>query len=191
MTRRIDGDHAERVRTALGEHERGLVLFAARLTGDLAAARDVVQDTFLRLCEQAPEDVPERLAPWLYRVCRNLAVDRIRKESRMSAVSTGVLDATLSASARPDQLAERRDTASRALQVLSQLPTKEQDVLRLRFQHGLSYREIAEVTGLSLSYVGVLVHTGLKSLRARMHVERSTADASAQTSAKTRKGGPR
>lgn len=177
MDRRMSRRHAERVQAALDEHERGLVLFTARLVGDLAAARDVVQDAFLRLCEQDAESVPERLAPWLYRVCRNLAVDRLRKESRMSAVETGVLDATVSGAARPDQLAERRDAVSRALRVLGELPTKEQDVLRLRFQHGLSYREIAEVTGLSLSYVGVLVHTGLKSLRARLHADQATGDA--------------
>jgi RNA polymerase sigma-70 factor (ECF subfamily) len=41
-------------------------------------------------------------------------------------------------------------------------------VLRLKFQHELSYREIAEKTGLSVSNVGFLMHTALRALRQRL-----------------------
>ena len=44
----------------------------------------------------------------------------------------------------------------------------QQEVLRLKFQHGLSYREISGVTELTVSHVGVLIHNGLKALRARL-----------------------
>jgi RNA polymerase sigma-70 factor (ECF subfamily) len=45
-------------------------------------------------------------------------------------------------------------------------------VLRLRFQEGLSYKEIAGVMQLTVSHVGVLIHNGLKSLRARLDAPR-------------------
>jgi RNA polymerase sigma-70 factor (ECF subfamily) len=41
-------------------------------------------------------------------------------------------------------------------------------VIRLKFQHGLSYKQIAQVTTLSVSNVGFLIHTGLKILRAKL-----------------------
>ena len=60
------------------------------------------------------------------------------------------------------------DTA--LLQALADLPTNQQEVVRLKFQDGLSYRDIAEVTGLTQSNVGYLLHTAVKRLRERLAV---------------------
>jgi RNA polymerase sigma-70 factor (ECF subfamily) len=68
----------------------------------------------------------------------------------------------------PAGAAETRDEASRALRLLADLPENQREVLDLKFRHGLMYREIADVTGLSAGNVGFLIHTGLKTLRARM-----------------------
>ena len=58
-----------------------------------------------------------------------------------------------------------RQTVGRVLQLLEGLPRKQQEVVRLKFQHGLSYREIAVVTGHSQGNVGFLIHTAIKTLR--------------------------
>lgn len=58
-----------------------------------------------------------------------------------------------------------QEEQARALAELARLPATQQDVLVLRFQCGLSYKQIAEVTGLTVSYVGYLIHVGLKTLR--------------------------
>ena len=65
----------------------------------------------------------------------------------------------------PQALLEKRQSMGRVLSLLDALPDKQQEVIRLKFQHGLSYREISEVTGLSVSNVGYLLHRGLRSLR--------------------------
>ena len=70
--------------------------------------------------------------------------------------------------ARPDEVAERNDSTSRLLQLLDRLPDGQQEAIRLKFQHGLSYRQISTVTGHSESNVGFLIHTGIKTLRERM-----------------------
>ena len=49
--------------------------------------------------------------------------------------------------------------------MLARLPENQQEVIRLKFQQGLSYKEISSVTGLSVTNVGFLIHTGLKRLR--------------------------
>jgi RNA polymerase sigma-70 factor (ECF subfamily) len=51
---------------------------------------------------------------------------------------------------------------------VERLPANQQEVIRLKFQSGLSYREISRVTGLTVSHVGVLIHTGLKSIRIKL-----------------------
>ena len=68
----------------------------------------------------------------------------------------------------PAQLLERRETLSRVLLALESLPPREQEVLRLKFQNGLSYREIASTVGISVSNVGYLIHTALKKVRAEL-----------------------
>ena len=65
----------------------------------------------------------------------------------------------------PAEAAARPEITSNILRALDNLPTNQKDVLRLKFQAGLSYKEIARATDLSVSNVGFLIHTALKSLR--------------------------
>ena len=73
--------------------------------------------------------------------------------------------------AAPVAAAEQKDSMAQLLQQLDRLPDSQQDVIRLKFQNELSYREISEITGLTVSNVGFLLHVGLKRLRERMQVE--------------------
>jgi RNA polymerase sigma-70 factor (ECF subfamily) len=161
-------DKREWVRDVLARFEGPLVRYAGRITGDLERARDVVQDTFLRLWKAGDELDQTRLAQWLYTVCRNRALDVVRKESRMSAMSAEAAATRRSAEPDPAAVAQKRDTAAVARSLLDGLPTNQQEVIRLKLQHGLSYRQIGEVAGLSVSNVGFLIHTGLKRLRQQM-----------------------
>lgn len=80
-------------------------------------------------------------------------------------------DAGASQSSRdgdPQLAAQRRDTADQAGSLINGLPTNQQEVIRLKVECELSYREISELTGLSVSNVGYLLHTGLKSIRTRL-----------------------
>ena len=74
----------------------------------------------------------------------------------------------------PHQKVEQGESTGLALETLETLPANQKEVLRLKFQHGLSYQQIANVTQLSVSNVGYLIHTGLKTLREKLRVnERS------------------
>jgi len=77
---------AEWLRSAIERFEGPLTRYAASLTGDVEGARDVVQDTFVRLCGQTPEQLNGCLAAWLFTVCRHRALNVRRKESRMTAL---------------------------------------------------------------------------------------------------------
>src|SRR5207253_369313 len=120
------------------------------------------QDSFLRLCEQRWSDLEGRLAPWLYRVCRNRAMDVRRRGRIVPKTSTDLLEERASPRAPESAAAEGREGAAAALAALATLPDEQQEVLCLRLRHGLAYRDIAEVTGLTVSHVGVLIHEGMK-----------------------------
>jgi RNA polymerase sigma-70 factor (ECF subfamily) len=81
------------------------------------------------------------------------------------------LDTRPSTLPAPTHTVDAREAAQEALRRLATLPENQQEVLRLKFQHDLSYRDISEVTGLSVSHVGVLIHQGLKTLRLQVEPE--------------------
>jgi len=166
-----DDDAGRWVRGAVGRFEGPLTLYAARLMGDADAARDVVQETFLRLCTQDRREVDGRLAEWLFTVCRNRALDVLRKEGRMSQLTDERAHVMAAPEPGPPEALERRDEADRVLRMLEGLPPGQREAIRLKFQNGFSYKEISRISGHSVSNVGVLIHTGLKVLRARLAIE--------------------
>jgi len=164
----VCAEHARWVHDAVMRYERQLTRYAAHITGDPERARDVVQDAFLRLCDQDSEEVGSHLAEWLYTVCRNLAIDVKRKEKRMRLMSDEQADSFVSDDAPPTEPIEVEDAMSSVRRAMSGLPTNQQECIRLKFQHGLSYKQISQVTDLSVTNVGFLIHTGLKALRKQL-----------------------
>lgn len=68
----------------------------------------------------------------------------------------------------PSEAMETQESAAQVLRALENLPPSQREVIRLKFQNGFSYREISRISGHSVSNVGFLIHTGLKTIRRRM-----------------------
>lgn len=168
---------AEWIADALARYETPLLRFATKLLRDGDRARDVVQETFLQLCQQDRAAIEGHLAAWLFRVCRNRAFDLRRKESRVESIA----EATPAADPHPDpsQAVEQRQQGSAVLRILETLPEAHQEAVYLRFQSGLSYKEIAEITGHTVTNVGVILHTAVKKIRAHMETAAQRSDARA------------
>ncbi len=172
---RTTDDRADWIRAALDRGERPLTAYALRLLGDVERARDTVQETFLRLCKQDRSSVEDHLSEWLFRVCRNQALDVQRKESWMTSMSEERESRTMDASPPPTAAIEATDSLSHVLGMMAGLPDKQQEVLRLKFQHGLSYKEISRVMDESVGNVGWLIHVGIKNLRGKLAGEGAEA----------------
>jgi RNA polymerase sigma factor (sigma-70 family) len=164
----------EWIDAALRRYETPLVLYAAKVCGDSERARDAVQETFLELCAADRAAVEPRLAAWLFSVCRNKALDVRRKDSKMNA-GDDVLAERTGIEPDPSIALLEEEQNVRVLSLVERLPAKQQEVLRLKFQGGLSYKEIAEVTGDSVGNVGFLLHVALRALRERLSVKGEVA----------------
>jgi RNA polymerase sigma-70 factor (ECF subfamily) len=160
--------HAEWVKAAVDRYAAPLIRYATQITGDLEQARDVVQDTFVRLCTEERGRVNAHLAQWLFTVCRNRALDVQRKENRMRPASKAEMSSQASCDPSPATQAERHEATSEVLDLLAKLPRNQQEVVRLKFQNGLSYREISQITNLTVSNVGFLIHTAIKTIRQQL-----------------------
>ncbi|MDX9972135.1 MAG: sigma-70 family RNA polymerase sigma factor [FCB group bacterium] len=159
---------AEWIRAALDRFERPLLRYASRFTGDLETARDVVQDTFLKLCEADRAKVDGHLAAWLYTVCRNRALDVRKKEGRMDPLPMETANAFPAKGPSPGNLAEGRETQQMVLDALRALPERQQEAFRLKFQDELTYREIGLIMGVSLGTVSGLIAEALDTVRGRL-----------------------
>ena len=153
------------VEQALAQYEGPLIGYALGIVHDLERARDIVQDTFIRLYQQDREKVQRGLKTWLFTVCRNRALDILRKEKRMVALEDEKAARIEGAIAAPDRLADWDERVAQIMSALDRLSENQREVIRLKFQQGLSYQEISEATGLTSGNVGFLLHTGLKRLR--------------------------
>ena len=113
---------------------------------------------------------PENVQAWLYTVCRRQALDVLRKETRMKTLDHA--QAAVCECPLPTQVSavEHQESQRQLLRLLADLPANQQEVVRLKFQDGLSYRDIAEITGLTSSNVGYLLHVALKRLREQLAV---------------------
>lgn len=162
------------VEYALKEFEAPLIGYAATILHDHDKARDVVQDTFIRLYKQDIKKVQTGLKSWLYTVCRNRALDVLRKEKRIVSMDDEVLTQQESNLGAPSQIAENHERVEHVMQQMESLTENQQQVIRLKFEQGMSYQEISEATGLSSSNVGFLLHNGLKKLRQKLSATPST-----------------
>ena len=160
-------DEAAEIQRLLQRFEMPLLQYAVRIIGDRDLARDVVQETFIELQRGKRSQLDNAPAKWLFTVCRNRALNVCRKEKRMTYLDDELLEKRESSEPAPFERIEQKEATGFLLRIVSTLPLRQQEVLQLKFQNDLSYRQISEITQLSVSNVGVLIHTALKTLRQR------------------------
>ncbi len=162
----------------LDRYERPLIRYACGMVGDVDSARDVVQEAFIKVAHgemrgagehgrngsDGAAEAERHLEAWLFTVVRNRALDHLRKQSRI--IPMMLPDDRPCTAPGPSAALEQRENADSIFELLHALSPNQREVIRLKFQNDLSYREIAEVTKLSVTNIGFLIHTGLKKLRA-------------------------
>jgi RNA polymerase sigma factor (sigma-70 family) len=160
---------ADRLSAVLQRYERPLLGYAIVRCGDHGLAQDAVQETLLRFLRHAPSGDLETLAPWLFTTCRNALTDLHRKASRhplMDSPDGNAAADPLASSPSPDEALEAKETAHLLRGCIDALPDIQQEVVRLKFETGLAYRDIAAATGLTIANVGWLLHQAVATLRA-------------------------
>ena len=140
--------------------------YATLQLGDFHLAQDVVQEVRLRVHKEKRNIANPRA--WAYRVARNLCLDFMRKKKRMRDMNGREISDTTPSGTDPAKLAEEKESAMLLTERIKSLPGRHQEVVRLKFQEGLSYSEIAEVMNETVPTVGWLLHTALQELRKQL-----------------------
>jgi RNA polymerase sigma factor (sigma-70 family) len=160
------------VRRALDQHESNLIAYTAGiLNGDVERAREVVQDALLKLYLTDPQKVRDSLKAWLFTVCRNRALDVLRKEQRLDVGNEDALGNAVSFDPDPSENAVSHELYERIWDLVEKLRPNQKEVIRLKFMHDCSYQQIADITGLSVGNVGFIMHMAIKKLREHLNRE--------------------
>ena len=121
----------------------------------------------MRFCSFAsnpPSELHGREAPWLYRVCRNKALDLLRLRRRHAGDGEAELAVLAGREPDPAEAFERQDLCGELGRMLEDLPQGQREAIHL-WCEGFSYREISRIAGHSEGNVRVLVHRGIAKLR--------------------------
>jgi RNA polymerase sigma-70 factor, ECF subfamily len=145
------------------ESRQALTAYFARRHGSVQAAEDLLQETFLRLMRRVDRC---RLAAspqgYLFGIARHVSADTWRRTKPAAAENAGVESIE---TPQPDEL------LLEAREIIAALPPLQREILDLRFQHDLSYAEIAEALGIPIGTVRSRLHGALEILRERMKQE--------------------
>ena len=143
--------------------------YALQTVGNPEDAMDITQEAFLRLHRHwARRDSSRPFAPWLYSVVRNLSIDLFRRRSTRKECDMEGAAPEPSPLPNPEIRTRQRELNERLWREIDRLPEVQREALLLRDWHGLSYAEIAEATGSSVTTINSRLHDARVRLRERL-----------------------
>ena len=149
-------------------YEKRVYNYLLYKTRDPELAADLFQATFLKIHEERFRfDPRRRFAPWIFTIGTNLLRDEMRRRSYREKAQ----DRSLSGEANvptPGDLLVRKQLLERLSEAMRELPSGQSEVILLKRYGGLSYKEIAEITGQGEGAVRQAAHRGLESLRKKL-----------------------
>ena len=155
---------------------------AENILHDGTEAEEVVLDAFRRLWHRVGDitDTRSGIMPWMLRVTRNLAIDRLRSRKRQAhgdaLIAAGYAhDIGLSADATFEMSLDGRAVHDAVHHALSELSTDQERAVRLAFFAGLSHSEIAATLGIPLGTVKGRLRLAFEHLRGSLSAVREWA----------------
>jgi RNA polymerase sigma factor (sigma-70 family) len=125
---------------------------------DAALAEDIFQDTFVKVIDTLRSGryrEQDKFLPWVMRISYNLCIDHFRRNKRMPTVTTGEGFDIFEVLGFKDNSIEENlitdNTTSKIRSLVNQLPEEQRQVLVLRHYSGMSFKEIAEMTDVSIN----------------------------------------
>ena len=161
------------------KYKQPIMNLAYRMLRDLTEAEDLAQNVFVQVHKSAARyEVSSKFSTWLFTIARNLCLNEIRRRSRHPAES--IEASQHEQEDQPKQQFEDKKTTSppdsllqgeleqKVEEALASLPENQRTAIFLCRQNELSYEQIAQVLGCSLSATKSLIHRGRETLKQRL-----------------------
>ena len=163
-----DGGMAELIKI----YKNGLILYLNGFTGDMDAAEELMEDTFVRLAVKKPKfGGKSSFKTWLYAIARNMALDRLRKNKRQPVTDTELPEDMADSGAEPELSYIKRERDRAVQDALSRLNPDYGSVLYLSYFEGFSNEEIRTVMNKSGRQVENLLYRAKRALKTQLEKE--------------------
>lgn len=143
--------------SCVNKYADGVYRFILKNIGETERARDIVQDSFLKMWERAGEISSEKAKSYLFTTAYHTMIDDIRRDKRLTSLDEN--SAGITVNNTYSDLQKVLETA------LAKLPDIQKAVITLRDYEGYSYEEIGSITGLNESQVKVYIYRARLSLK--------------------------
>lgn len=178
---RVKGGDAHAFESLIHRHQRPVLNFIFRFLADSSEAEDLTQEVFLKVWKSAETYHPEaKFTTWLYRIATNLCINkqralRIRKwfaisqshEPKLNSEDPFIPVEGTEISTPEDHLMDSEQSLH-LLNAINDLPTSQRLAIVLKTYNEMSYQEIAQIMGRSVSAVDSLLIRGKKKLRKKL-----------------------
>jgi len=168
-------------------YEKPLFSFLWRMSGNGADVQEIFQEVWLRVIAKSREFKQERFKGWIFTIARNLVIDTSRRQKRLVSMDEPVAggvesemtlaDRLVSRESGPDYQVNGRETRSAIDQALAGLPKEQREVLVMRMESDLTFREISEVLGIPLNTCLARMQYALGKMKTRLKPYQSGANA--------------
>lgn len=152
------------------QYGQKIYTMAYRLTGDPDEAKDLAQDVFVRVYRNLDKYRPGTFDGWLYRITKNLFLDKVRRKRRirMESLPDEDWNQPVETDPSPEQRVEEGMLRGDIERALTTLPPTFRTAVVLCDIQDLTYEEIAAATGWPLGTVRSRIHRGRRLLRAAL-----------------------
>ena len=173
LLQRIAARDTDALAELYDRHSRLLFSLILRIVNDRGEAEDLLQETFVRVWNRA-EIYDPRIGgplPWIVRVARNRALDRLRARKVRAAVDTPGIDAAAIEPGRdigiqsPEAAVLEAERRVRVADALAGLPFEQRRLIEAAFFEGYTHSELAERFGLPLGTVKTRIRAGMIAMR--------------------------
>jgi RNA polymerase sigma-70 factor (ECF subfamily) len=176
LLREVRSGDTDSLGVLVARWERPLFRFVYRLRPRDEDARDICQETFLRILKKSDRfKEGSRFSTWMYQIALNLCRDQARRAKRWKRVlaQTPTLPERATGPFAPEvqdpaRAAERREKSQAVLRALNRLPEEQREVVVLKEFEGLKFREIAEILSCPESTVKSRMYYGLNGVRSAL-----------------------
>ena len=144
-----------------------LFRLALRITLNHAEAEDVVQETMMKVWSRRNDwDKIASIEAFCLTICRNLALDKMRRmDNQVQTLEPGEDAEDSSYAANPEEQTVQRDRIALVRRLIDQLPEKQRSVMQLRDMEGKSYRDIADIMGISEEQVKINIFRARQTIK--------------------------
>jgi RNA polymerase sigma-70 factor (ECF subfamily) len=176
LLRRIAARDTAAVAELYDRHRRLLFGLILRIVGDHGEAEDILQEALVRVWRRAAS-YDARLGgplPWIVRVARNCAIDRLRARRVRAGVDAPAPDRAVAAATpgpdiqTPEAAVLEAERQRRLTDALTGLPADQRRLIEAAFFEGYTRRELAHRFGLPLGTVKTRIRAGMLAMRRQM-----------------------